>query len=151
MITETGGSSKKSFFIFRSSRTQMFLKTGVVRNAAIFTGKHLSWSLFLIATLFQPRPKRHSNTIVFLWILGNFYETAFFVDSRGCFCQFDKVTIQWWASADLLFLIKTKNVGWFLLKRFVDMVRKCYLHITCRNHSNTILLINLQKTKTCPK
>ena len=151
MITETGGSSKKSFFIFRSSRMQMFLKTGVVRNAAIFTGKHLSRRLFLIATLFQPRPKRHSNTIVFLWLLGNFYETAFFVDSRGCFCQFDKVTIQWWASADLLFLIKTKNVGWFLLKRLVDMVRKCYLHITCRNHSNTILLINLQKTKTCPK
>ena len=100
----------------------MFLKTGVVRNAAIFTGKHVL-SLFLITTLFQPRPKRDSNTIVFLRILGNFYETAFFVDSRGCFCQFDKVTVQWWASADLLFLIKTKNVGWFLLKRFVDLIK----------------------------
>ena len=116
-----------------------------------YSQENMSWSLFLITTLFQPRPKRDSNTTVFLRILGNFYETAFFVDSRGCFCQFDKVTVQWWPSADLLFLIKTKNVGWFLLKRFADMVRKCYLHIICRNHSNTILLINLQKTKTCPK
>ena len=40
-------------------------------------------------------------------------------------------------------------MGWFLLNRFVDLLRKCYLHIINRNHSNTLLLINLQKTKTC--
>ena len=47
----------------------MFFKTGVIRNFAIFTRKHLCWSLFLIklqalrpATLFQPRPKRDFNT-----------------------------------------------------------------------------------------
>ena len=49
MIMVTGGFSKKSIFIiFRSSRTQMFFKTGVIGNFAIFTGKHLWWSLFLI-------------------------------------------------------------------------------------------------------
>ena len=32
--------------------------------------------------------------------------------------------------------------GWFLLKRFVDLVRICYLHIIGRNH---------QKTKACAK
>ena len=49
MIIVTGGFDKKSFFIiWRSSRTQLFFKTGVIRNFAIFTGKHL----------FQPRPKR---------------------------------------------------------------------------------------------
>ena len=50
----------------------MFFKIGVLKNFAIFKGKHLSWSLFLIklqaftpATLF----KRDSYTGVFLWIL----------------------------------------------------------------------------------
>ena len=51
----------------------MLFKTGVTRNSAIFTGKQLCRSLFLIklqalkaATLFQPHPKRDFNTGVFL-------------------------------------------------------------------------------------
>ena len=32
----------------KSSRTQMYFKIGALRNFAIFTGKHLCWSLFLI-------------------------------------------------------------------------------------------------------
>ena len=32
----------------RSSRSQMFFKVDVFKNFAIFTGKHLCWSLFLI-------------------------------------------------------------------------------------------------------
>ena len=32
----------------RSTRPQMFFKTGVLKNFANFTGKHLCWSLFLI-------------------------------------------------------------------------------------------------------
>ena len=32
----------------RSSRSQMFFKIGVTKNFAMFTGKHLCWSLFLI-------------------------------------------------------------------------------------------------------
>ena len=75
MIIVTGDFSKKSFFIiiFRSNHMQMFFKTGVIRNFAIFTEKHLCWSLFLIklqtlwpATLFQPCPKRDFNTGVLL-------------------------------------------------------------------------------------
>ena len=67
MIIVTGGFSKKSFFIIlcRSSRTQLFFKTGVIRNFAIFTGKYLYWSLFLLklhalrpSALFQLRRKR---------------------------------------------------------------------------------------------
>ena len=34
--------------IIRSSRSQMFLKIGVLKNFVIFTGKHLCWILFLI-------------------------------------------------------------------------------------------------------
>ena len=40
-------------------------------------------------------------------------------------------------------------MGWFLVKRFVDLFATCY--IISRNHSNTFSLINLQKTKTYPK
>ena len=45
-------------------------KIGVLQNYAIFTGKQLCWSLFLIKNLIK--------TGVFLWILGNFYE--FFIE-----------------------------------------------------------------------
>ena len=47
-------------------------------------------------------------------------------------------------------LNQKSNLGLLLLKRFVDLVRLCYLHIISRNRSNTLLLINVQKTKTCP-
>ena len=38
-----------------------------------------------------------------------------------------------------------------LLRRFGDLVRVYSLHIISRNNSNTFLLINMQKTKTCAK
>ena len=47
-------------------------------------------------------------------------------------------------------LIKS-NVGWFLLKRFVDLVIVRFLHMISRSHSNTLLLMDVQKTKSCPK
>ena len=34
--------------IIRSSASQMFFKIGALKNFAIFTGKPLYWSLFLI-------------------------------------------------------------------------------------------------------
>ena len=41
--------------IIRSGRSQMFLKIGVLKKFAIFTGKRLCWSLFLIKLLdFRP-------------------------------------------------------------------------------------------------
>ena len=54
----------------RSSRSQKFFKIGVLKNFAIFTGKHLCWSLFLIKLqVWNPVTslKRDSNTVVFLW------------------------------------------------------------------------------------
>ena len=35
-------------FDFRSSGLQMFFKIGILKDFAVFTGKHLCWSLFLI-------------------------------------------------------------------------------------------------------
>ena len=72
--------SQLFFLIFRSSRSQMFFKTGFPKNFMIFTRKHPRWNLFLIklqafraATLL----KRDSNTGVFLWILRNFINILF--------------------------------------------------------------------------
>ena len=38
---------------------------------------------------------------------------------------------------------------WFLVIRFEDPFGVCSLHVISRNHSNTFLLINLQKKTTC--
>ena len=68
----------------RTSRSLVFFEIGFLKNFAIFTGKHLCWSLLAwrSATLL----KRHSNTGVFLWILGNFWEHLFLWNtSGGCF------------------------------------------------------------------
>ena len=47
------------------------------------------------------------------------------------------------------------NVGWFLQRRFVDVVRVYFLLIISRNHSNTFSLLVLQKNgskvKYCSK
>ena len=44
-----------------------------------------------------------------------------------------------------LFFNQKHKVGWFLLIRFVDLLKVCSLHIISRNHSNMFLLINLEK------
>ena len=61
-------------------RLELFLKTCVLKNSAIFTRKHLCWKLFSIklqawkhATLL----KGDSNKGVFLWILRHFQEQLF--------------------------------------------------------------------------
>ena len=41
------GSQKSILFCsYRSSRSEMFFKVGILKNFAIFTGEHLCWSLF---------------------------------------------------------------------------------------------------------
>ena len=68
--------------------------------------------------------------------------------SCGCFCQFDKVTNCSVLSICWPSLISQKhNMGWFLLNRFVHLCTAFSLHIISRNHSNTYLLINMQKAK----
>ena len=60
---------------FRSGRSKMSFKIQVFKNIAIFTGKHLCWSLFVIKLLAYKTAnllKRDSNTSVFLLILPNF-------------------------------------------------------------------------------
>ena len=40
-------------YIYRSSRSQMFLKISVLKNFVIFTGIHVCWSLFLWMFLWE--------------------------------------------------------------------------------------------------
>ena len=81
MIIVTGGISKKSFFIiFRSSCLQMFFKTSVIRNFAIFTEKHVLESLFnkviglTTCNFISTSPQKRLQHRSFLWKLQNFYE-----------------------------------------------------------------------------
>ena len=78
----------------RSSYSQMFFEIGVLKNFAIFTGKYLCWTLFLIKLqAFRPANllKRSSNTVVFLWILRNL--TPLVADSAPYYLLLD-VTLQ---------------------------------------------------------
>ena len=57
------------YLIFRSSRSQMIFKIGVLKNFANFTVKHLCWSIFFIklqAWMAATLLKRDSNTGVIL-------------------------------------------------------------------------------------
>ena len=101
------------------------------------TGKHLCWSYFLIklqACRFAILLKRDSNTGVFLWILWR-------TSANSCFCTSNhEVCNKYWASL----LNQKHEVGSFLLRRFVDLVRVYSLLIISRNHFNTFLLLQLQ-------
>ena len=57
---------------FRSSHRRCFVKKGVLKNLANFTGKYLCWSLFLIKLQTWSFIKKDSTTGVFLWHLRNF-------------------------------------------------------------------------------
>ena len=63
-----------------SSHLVAFFKIGALKNFAIFTGKHLCWSFFLIKLLvwrLATLLNRNSNPGVFLWILRNFSDHFF--------------------------------------------------------------------------
>ena len=66
---------------------KVFYKKAVLKNFAIFTGKHLCWSVFFIKWQnFSPATllKRDSNTGLFLWVLRNFKEHLFWRISANC-------------------------------------------------------------------
>ena len=94
--------------ILRSSHPGVFLKKGVLRNFAKFTGKYLCQSLFLnkVATLFK---KWDSGTDIFLWILIS--KNTFF-------------TWHLWTTASVLIYSDTKiSVIPFFNNNFPKMLR----------------------------
>ena len=90
MFTVTGGFSKKFFYVdFRNNRMQLFFKTSVTRDSAIFTGKRVVVSFTAFNFISNLSKKRLQNRW-FLWKLQNFYKQLFWWNtSGGCFCQFD--------------------------------------------------------------
>ena len=57
------------------SNEEMFLKIGILNNFAIFTGKHLSWSLFLSKPIKKKLQHRR-----FLLNNAKFSRAAFFIE-----------------------------------------------------------------------
>ena len=87
----------------RSSRQQMFLKIGVLKNFAIFRGKHLCWSLFLL--------KLHACN--FPVNITKFFKNSFFcktspVATSEKFRNFP-VKYQWRRRNRFIFLINTTD------------------------------------------
>ena len=77
----------------RSTRSQMFFKIDVLKDFAIFRGKNLCWSLFLVKLQdFRPTTlsNRDSNRDVFLWILRNFLEQLLLRNTSGGYCCHQK-------------------------------------------------------------
>ena len=74
----------KSLFFFKStyfwsSRSQMFIKGGVLKSYAIFTGKHLCWSHFLIKfQLFRPATLKVTPMKVFYFNCCKIFKNSFF-------------------------------------------------------------------------
>ena len=80
----------RPIIFFKSSHWRCSVKKGALRNFANFTGKHLCQKRFFnkVAGL-RGYQKRVSGTGVFLWILRNFSEYLFLLNtSGGCFCFF---------------------------------------------------------------
>ena len=94
----------------RNSRSQVFFRIGVLKNFAIFTGRHLCWSLFLMKSqAFRPASllNRDFNIGVFLWILPEqcvFYEMKLFSHLASAKVNSDIKLIQlFWNGFSLFF------------------------------------------------
>ena len=69
-----------SFSVIRTSHRRCSIKKLLLKNFAVFRGKHLCQRIFLIklqAFRYATLLKRDCNTDVFLWFLWNFWEYPF--------------------------------------------------------------------------
>ena len=125
----------------------MFFKIGVVKHFTIFIRKHLCWNYFLVqfqacrATILL---KRDSSTDVFSDICERHLRTA------ASLLLTIKLVIKVLGICRPSLLNQKHNMGWFLLRRFGDLIRVYSLLIISRNHSNTFK-IELQKEKNLSK
>ena len=60
---------------YRSSCSQMVFKVGVLKGFAIFRGKHLSWSLFLVRFM-----KKRPQPLCFPVNIAKIFRTTFFIE-----------------------------------------------------------------------
>ena len=116
--------------VYRSSRSQMSFKIGVQKNFAIFIGKHLCWSLFLIQ-LQAWRPatllKRDSNIVVCSSQYREFFRTVFQKNtSGGCYWVYSKCCITFsWIELQILLSCCLININIVILRYFSYLVCLC--------------------------
>ena len=74
--------TSRKLLVFRSSRSKMFLKIGVLKNFANLTEKHLCWSLLLIQTLLDSvdSVKKRLQHRCYLVKFAKFLKTLFFIE-----------------------------------------------------------------------
>ena len=71
-IIRTDYRFKKTYLKYTVHICQNHFEGRSSKNFAMFTGKHLCWSLFRNKVTGQTLLKRDPNTVVFLWMLQNF-------------------------------------------------------------------------------
>ena len=121
-----------------SEITDVFYKTGVLRNFTKFIWKHLCWSLFFnkVAGL-RPETllKRDSNTGVFRWILWNFLRTTFLQNPcGGCFFIKD-LFLSIFCNEKMFqtnlfqpFSLTSSNMSFYMTKQGV-FIKKLFVHL----------------------
>ena len=153
MIIVNSGFSKKFFFIiFKTAICKCFSKQ-VLWEILQYSQENICVNKLY----FNLAPKETSTQLIPVEIAKVLRTTFLWNTSSGCFCQFDKVPVQWWACANFLSLSKTKYMGWFLLRRFADLVRVIYTllvetiptsfyWLTCRKQKLTQVFVHYLMT-----
>ena len=118
----------------RTSRTQMFFETMLLKFA-IFTGKHLRWSLFLVklqvwrhVTLL----KRDSNTCFSVNIANFLRKFQLKYTNGGCFCTCNSPRIwlyksgNWWHIFSIKYFVYIMYFFTFIAISFAEVIKTHY-------------------------
>ena len=107
MIIVTSGFSKKSFLLFSDAAICRYSSKRVLLEILQYSQENSCVGV----SLFQPHLKRDFNKEDSCEKCQILQKALFVEHLQWLLFQFDKVTVQWWASANLLFLNKNKICG----------------------------------------
>ena len=116
-----------------NSRSQMFFKTGVLKNFTIFTGKHLCWSLFSIKSQDWRLPSSLKKTLqhrCFPMNITRFIKTALLWNT--CSLYFSEI---WYLVLGITYAkvifwyckIRPRSRKNFTLDRSKFIVKRCFI------------------------
>ena len=114
---------------------QIFFKIGILKNFTIFTvcGESVFNKLYLKETSTQVFSCEYCKIFT-----NSFIDRALPVAAFVSFIKFS-------GYLPISLLNQKHNFGWFLPKRFVDLVRVSYLHSISRNHSKSFHWLTCRK------
>ena len=121
----------------RSSRSQMFFKIDVLTNFAVFTGKHLCWSLFQIKLqAFECFPVN----------IAKFLRAAFLQNTSGGY--FFRCSVLYYIFQKTLLIILQLQIAFVVLKPKINLIRFHSLLfvvplvvIRCNTHCHSLSLV----------